>query len=174
VDHDDPNAKPKEVPRESPKGMHAWNPRVTPERNAADYLKVDKKAAGKLRELGFTSALVVPGAASFAAAVRSSICRMRTSTAWSSHHQSRSTSRSISIAATTAGIRTRSWARSRSCGQSFLDAGWYQAAQDAYAKKPATTERPEANASLAALAEHARRKQPAVFEAEDELDLLRV
>jgi imidazolonepropionase-like amidohydrolase len=56
--------------------------------------------------------------------------------------------------------------------QSFLDASWYQAAQEAYRKNPATTERPETNASLAALAEQMQRN-PAVFEAEDELDLLR-
>src|SRR6476659_1445310 len=36
VDEDDPNAKPKEIPRESAKGMHSWNPKVTPERKAAD------------------------------------------------------------------------------------------------------------------------------------------
>src|SRR5213078_3230421 len=49
---------------------------------------------------------------------------------------------------------------------------WYQSAQDAYRKNPATTERPETNASLAALAEQMQRN-PAVFETEDELDLLR-
>ena len=32
VDYDDPNAKPKEIPRESAKGMHSWNAKVTPER----------------------------------------------------------------------------------------------------------------------------------------------
>jgi imidazolonepropionase-like amidohydrolase len=57
--------------------------------------------------------------------------------------------------------------------QNFLDASWYQAAQEAYRKSPGTTERPEANASLAALAEQAQRKQPTVFEADDELELLR-
>jgi imidazolonepropionase-like amidohydrolase len=56
--------------------------------------------------------------------------------------------------------------------QSFLDATWYQAAQEAYRKSPGTTERPETNASLAALSEQMQRN-PAVFEAEDELDLLR-
>ena len=30
--------------------------------------------------------------------------------------------------------------------QSFLDASWYQAAQEAYRKNPATMERPETNA----------------------------
>ena len=61
VDYDDPNAKPKEIPRESAKGMHSWNAKVTPERKAADYLNLDKKSTRKLRDLGFTSALVVPG-----------------------------------------------------------------------------------------------------------------
>ncbi|MDQ6621918.1 MAG: hypothetical protein M3Y86_00325, partial [Verrucomicrobiota bacterium] len=60
-DPDNPEAKPKEVPHEAIKGTHDWNPRVTPERNAAEVLKPDKKAAQKLRDLGFTSALVVPG-----------------------------------------------------------------------------------------------------------------
>ncbi|MGI9172836.1 MAG: amidohydrolase family protein, partial [Chthoniobacterales bacterium] len=57
--------------------------------------------------------------------------------------------------------------------QTWLDAGWYLAAQQAYSKNPAATERPEANASLAALADFAPRKQPTVFETEDEEDLLR-
>src|SRR6476660_2306245 len=61
TDPDDPTAKPKEVPRENAKGTRSWNPRVTPERRAADYLNLDKKATKALRDLGFASALVVPG-----------------------------------------------------------------------------------------------------------------
>src|SRR5437762_14207162 len=34
TDPDDPNAKPKEVPKENAKGTRSWNPRVTPERRA--------------------------------------------------------------------------------------------------------------------------------------------
>src|SRR5205085_11795128 len=56
--------------------------------------------------------------------------------------------------------------------QGFRDGWGDQAAQDAYRTKPGTTERPETNASLAALGEQMQR-HPAVFEAEDELDLLR-
>lgn len=173
VDHDDPNAKPKEVPRESPKGTHAWNPRVTPERSAAEYLKPDKKAAGKLRDLGFTSALVVPGRGIF-----------RGSSALVNLHDA--DANRLVVSPSVAQHIAFDFNRDEDGGypnslmgaialvrQTLLDAGWYQAAQDAYAKKPGTTERPEANASLAALAEHAQRKQPAVFEAEDELDLLR-
>ena len=172
VDHDNPEAKPKEVPREAPKGTHAWNPRVTPERNAADYLKFDKKAARGLRELGFASAVVVPGRGIFRGS--SALINL----------QDADVNRTI-VAPSLAQHIAFDFDRNPDGGypnslmgcialirQSFLDASWYQAAQDAYRKTP-SIERPEANASLAALAEHAQRKQPAVFEAEDELDLLR-
>ena len=77
-DEEDPDAKPKEIPREKAKGTQSWNPKVTPERRAADFIKPNKKEARKLRDLGFTSALVVPGRASFAARAPSSIFRRRT------------------------------------------------------------------------------------------------
>ena len=51
TDPDDPNAKPKEVPKESAKGTRSWNPRVTPERRAVDYLNLGKKATKALRDL---------------------------------------------------------------------------------------------------------------------------
>ncbi len=173
VDRDDPNAKPKEIPREQVKGTHSWNPRVTPEREAADYLNLDKKATRKLRDLGFTSALVVPGRGIFRGT--SALINLQETDAdkmvvipsVAQHiafdfNRGRDAGYPTSLMGCIALIR-----------QTFLDASWYQAAQEAYRKSPATTERPEANASLAALAEQAQRKQPAVFEADDELDLLR-
>ena len=173
VDREDPNAKPKEIPREQVKGTHAWNPRVTPEREAGAYLKFDPKATRKLRDLGFTSALVVPGRGVFRGS--SALINL----------QETDPDRMVIIPSVAQHIAF-DFNRGRDAGypnslmgsialirQTFLDASWYQAAQDAYRKNPATTERPEVNASLAALAEQAQRKQPAVFEAEDELDLLR-
>jgi imidazolonepropionase-like amidohydrolase len=175
VDQDDPNAKPKEVPRESAKGTRSWNPRVTPERRAADYLNLDKKATKALRDLGFASALVVPGRGIFRGS--SALINLQEADvdtmvvapmvaqhiAFDFDREGRDGGRDYpnSLMGSIALIR-----------QSFLDASWYQAAQDAYRKNPATTERPETNASLAALAEQMQRT-PAVFEAEDELDLLR-
>jgi imidazolonepropionase-like amidohydrolase len=172
VDPDDPNAKPKEVPRESAKGTRSWNPRVTPERRAADYLNLDKKGTKALRDLGFTSALVVPGRGIFRGSSalinlqEADVDTMVVAPLVAQHIAfdfDREGDRGYpnSLMGAIALIR-----------QSFLDASWYQAAQDAYRKNPATTERPETNASLAALAEQAQRN-PAVFEAEDELDLLR-
>ena len=173
VDEDDPNAKPKEIPREAPKGTRAWSVRVTPERSAADYLKVDKKAAGKLRELGFTSALVVPGRGIF----RGSSALVNLQDADPNRVVvSPSVAQHIAFdfdRGDEGGYPNSLMGAVALVRQTLLDAGWYQAAQDAYAKNPGRTERPEANAALAALAEHAQRKQPAVFEAEDELDLLR-
>jgi len=175
VDADDPNAKPKEAPRESAKGTRSWNSKVTPERRAADYLNLDKKGTKALRDLGFTSALVVPargifrGSSALINLQESDVDTMVVAPLVAQHiafdfdRDGRDGDRSYpnSLMGAIALIR-----------QSFLDAAWYQAAQDAYRKSPATTERPETNASLAALAEQAQRN-PAVFEAEDELDLLR-
>jgi imidazolonepropionase-like amidohydrolase len=173
IDYDDPNAKPKEVPRESAKGMHSWNAKVTPERKAADYLNLDKKSTRKLRDLGFTSALVVPGRGIF----RGSSALINLSEADVA---------TVVLAPSVAQHIAFDFYRRDDGGypnslmgcialirQNFLDAAWYQAAQEAYRKNPATTERPETNASLAALAEQTQRKQPIVFEADDELVLLR-
>src|SRR5436190_4543328 len=173
VDEDDPNAKPKEIPRESAKGMHSWNPKVTPERKAADYLNLDKKSARKLRDLGFTSALVVPGRGIF-----------RGSSALINLQDADITTQVLapSVAQHVAfdfyrrddgGYPNSLMGCIALIRQNFSDASWYQAAQDAYRKNPATIERPEINASLAALAEQAQRKQPTVFETDDELELLR-
>jgi imidazolonepropionase-like amidohydrolase len=175
TDSDDPNAKPKEVPRETAKGTRSWNPRVTPERRAADYLNLDRKATKSLRDLGFTSALVVPargvfhGSSALVNLQEADVDTMVVSPLVAQHigfdfdRDGRDGDRGYpnSLMGSIALIR-----------QSFLDASWYQSAQDAYRKNPATTERPETNASLAALAEQMQRN-PAVFEAEDELDLLR-
>src|SRR3989440_11153056 len=48
TDSDEPNAKPKEVPKESAKGTRAWNPRVTPERRGPGNLKREQKNAKTL------------------------------------------------------------------------------------------------------------------------------
>ena len=173
ADDDDPNAKPKEIPRESAKGMRSWNAKVTPERKAADYLNLDRKATRKLRDLGFASALVVPGRGIFRGSSalinlqEADVTTMVLAPSVAQHiafdfYRRDDGGYPNSLMGCIALIR-----------QNFLDASWYQAAHEAYRKNPGTTERPEANASLAALAEQAQRKQPTVFEADDELELLR-
>ncbi len=172
-DRHDPYAKPKEVPRENIKGTHAWNPRVTPERRAADYLKFDQKGTEKLRDLGFTSALIAPargilrGSSALINLQETESNNAIVSTSVAQHiafdfDRRRESGYPASLMGCIALVR-----------QNLLDAGWYLAAQDAYRKTPGTTERPEANASLEALAAHLQRKEPSIFETEDELDLLR-
>ena len=173
IDHDDPNAKPKEVPREAVKGTHAWNARVTPERNAVDHLKFDKKGARALRDLGFTSALVVPGRGIFrGTSALVNLHEADSNTAivapMVAQHIALEINREDNAVYPTSLMGCIALVR-----QTLLDAEWYQAAKDAYRRNPGATERPEANASLAALVGHGQRKQPTVFEAEDELDLLR-
>ncbi|MDQ6625447.1 MAG: amidohydrolase family protein [Verrucomicrobiota bacterium] len=174
-DADNPDAKPKEIPREQVKGTHSWNARVTPERSAAEFIRMDKNAAQKMRDLGFASALVVPARGIF----RGSSTLVDLADA--------DTNASIVVPNVAQHIAFEIDRRREGSGypaslmgcialirQTLLDAGWYQAAQDAYRKNPGGTERPESNASLQALVDSAQAKQRTVFEAEDELDLLRV
>lgn len=177
-DADDPDAKPKELPREPVRGTHEWNSKVTPERSASEFIRPDRKAAEKLRDLGFTSALVVPARGIF----RGSSALVNLDNA--------ETNGSVVAANVAQHIAFELGGRRRGgevgeqyptslmgaialIRQTFLDSGWYASAQEVYRKNPTASERPETNASLQALAEWSFRRQPAVFEAEDELDLLR-
>ena len=172
-DDEDPNAKPKETPREPAKGMHSWNPKVTPERRAADFLNLDKKATRKWRDLGFTSALIVPGRGIFRG--NSTLINL----------QDTNVTTLVVVPSVAQHVAFEFFRRDEGgypnslmgaialIRQTFLDASWYQAAEQAYQKNPGMTERPETNASLAALADPAQRKLPVVFETEDELELLR-
>jgi imidazolonepropionase-like amidohydrolase len=173
VDYEDPEAKPKEVPREPGKGMQSWNPKVTPERNAADFLKADRKTARKMRELGFTSALVVPargilrGTSALVNLHDTDVSTMIVSPSVAQHFAFDFNREDRG------GYPNSEMGSIALIRQSLLDAQWYKAAQEAYRKNPGKTERPEANASLAALSEQLQQKQAAVFETEDELELLR-
>src|SRR3954469_19821271 len=174
-DPDNPDAKPKEVPREPVRGTHEWNSKVTPERNASEFVRPDRKAAKTMRDLGFTSALVVPARGIF----RGSSALLNLDDA--------ETNASVVAPVVAQHIAFEIGQRRREGAeyptslmgaialirQTFLDMTWYAAAQEAYRKSPTASERPETNASLEALGEWAARRQPAVIEADDELDLLR-
>jgi imidazolonepropionase-like amidohydrolase len=152
----------------------SWNARVTPERKVANVLVADEKGTGALRELGFATAVVVPGRGVFrgesalvslsgrppgAALVRAQVAQH--------------------VAFEQGGFRDGGYPGSLMGSialirQTWLDAQWWGAANEAYAKnRAAGAERPEANASLEALAAAAAGKQLVIMEATDELDLLR-
>ncbi|AGY58397.1 amidohydrolase family protein [Gloeobacter kilaueensis] len=165
-------AKPPEK-KAPPAGAAAWNERVTPERNAADALTIDATGTEKLRNLGFTSALSAPGRGVF----RGSSALINLGSGDGNRvvlvpklaeHIAFEQSRfredryPVSLMGSIALIR-----------QTFLDADWYRRAQAAYSRSAAGLVRPETNEALAALEEASTAKMPVVFEAQDELDLLR-
>jgi imidazolonepropionase-like amidohydrolase len=152
----------------------SWNGRVTPERDVAKVLVADDRGASALRELGFASAVVVPGRGIFRgeSALVSLSGRPPGAALVRSHLAQH-------VALEVGGGRESGYPSSLMGGialirQTLLDAQWHRAANEAYAKlKASGIARPEANASLEALAAATSGTQPVVIEAQDELDLLR-
>lgn len=157
-----------------PAAARSWNSRVTPEREVAKVLVADDKGAAALRELGFASAVVVPGRGVFRgeSALVSLSGRAPTASLVRAHvaqHVAfeqgsfRENVYPSSLMGSVALIR-----------QTWLDAQWFRAANEIYTKqKGAGVQRPEANVSLEALTAAVTGAEPVVIEAQDELDLLR-
>lgn len=151
----------------------SWNPRVTPERDVAKVLVADDRGATALRELGFTTAAVAPGRGVFRgeSALVSLSGRAPSAALVRSH-----VAQHIALEQGGGGYPSSLMGCVALVRQTLLDAQWWRAANDAYAKRGeqgAGAERPEANASLEALAAATAGTEPVVFEAQDELDLLR-
>ena len=152
----------------------SWNARVTPERDGAKVLVADDKGATPLRELGFATAAVVPGRGVFRgeSALVSLSGRAPGAVLLRSHLAQH-------VAFELGGGRESGYPGSLMGAialirQTLLDAQWHRAANEAYVNlKSSGTARPEANASLEALAAAANGTEPVVIEAQDELDLLR-
>ena len=152
----------------------SWNARVTPERDGAKVLVADDKGATALRELGFATAAVVPGRGVFRgeSALVSLSGRAPGAVLLRSHLAQH-------VAFELGGGRESGYPGSLMGAialirQTLLDAQWHRAANEAYVNlKSSGTARPEANASLEALAAAANGTEPVVIEAQDELDLLR-
>ncbi len=169
---DDPAAAPP-TPKSAQPGAVSWNARVTPQRNAGENLVIDAKQTEKLRSLGFTTALVVPGRGIF----RGSSTLINLS-GLAGNQSILKPVVAQHVAFEQAGFREDVYPTSLMGAvalvrQTFLDADWYRKAQLAYAKQPQSLSRPETNEALAALAGAEDKKLPVVFEADDELDLLR-
>ncbi len=154
-------------------GAQSWNGRVTPQRSAADVLNLDAKQVEKMRLLGFTEALVVPGRGVFRGT--SALINLSGDDANKSLIRPQVAQH---LAFEQSGFREGSYPGSLMgtialMRQTFLDSDWYARAQAVYAKQPQGLERPETNEALAALEPATGGKQPVVFEVHDELDVLR-
>ena len=166
---DNPQREERKAPE--PRGTGYWNSAVMAHQHADELFTPDAKKAKKLRELGFTSALIVPTEGIFKGTstlvnlgdgkANEQIVQARVA-----HHIALERQRSRetypgSLMGVIALIR-----------QTLLDAEWYQEAQQAYNEDPKLT-RPEFNETLAALQDVITRKRPIAIEASDELDFLR-
>ena len=175
---DAPAATPPAAPAvrpDSAKGTHAWSPRVTPERSAAQGLVSDAKSAEKLRALGFTAANIAPARGIFRG--RSALVSLGAS---NFNLEVIRADTAQEVAFEFGSFFDRSYPTSLMGAlalvrQTLLDTQWYAATQTAYvAKAGAGLERPETNDSLAALGAVVQGDQLAMFEIEDELDVPRV
>lgn len=155
-------------------GASAWNPRVTPERDAAAELVADAKTAEGLRELGFTTAQVVPARGIFRGqgalvslgegGFRERVIR-------------RGVSQAIALEygrGSGPGYPTALMGAVALVRQTLLDAQWYAKAQEQFANNPTALERPETNTALAALGPVVNAGQPVIFDLADELQTVRL
>lgn len=164
--------QPQQPPSKPPeaRGPKHWNEYVLSSQNADELFMPDSKAAEKLRGIGFTTALVVPQKGIFRGSsalfdlgegapndllVKPHVAQYVT------FENSGGDAYPNSLIGTIALIR-----------QTFLDAQWYRNAMQAAAKNPGEP-RPEFVGELAALEDAITAKQPVIFEATDELNLLR-
>ncbi len=155
-----------------PGGGASWNPRITPQRSAAELLVLDDKSAERLRALGFTAAVATPGRGIFRGTdavlqlngrepARSLLPARRAQHVAFEHANFGEDQYPNSLMGAIALIR-----------QTFLDAQWHAAARQ-FAAANAGAERPEENRALQALEPAVSGKGLVVFNSEDELDLAR-
>jgi imidazolonepropionase-like amidohydrolase len=154
-----------------PNGSPAWNPNLTPQLAASQAFKPDGKAMEKSRSLGFTNLLVSPARGIFCG----SAALVNTSGKKESVVVPRVAQR---VGLPFTGFEDREYPNSLMgqialIRQTLLDADWYRRATEFWAKNPPLSERPATNDALAALEDVATGKTPLLFQAQDELDLLR-
>jgi imidazolonepropionase-like amidohydrolase len=169
-----PSSEQTQQPRsEPPSGPNNWNQLVHPENSAAEMFVPNKDDAKKLRELGFTVALTAPTKGVFRGnsalvllgddSPNKGIIKPRVG-----QHFAFETAGSFndptypnSLLGAIALIR-----------QTILDTRWYEQAQNAY-RQNSSQAKPEVDEGLSALITAAKGEEPLVFEAADELNLLR-
>ncbi|MBL9200300.1 MAG: amidohydrolase family protein [Opitutaceae bacterium] len=135
----------------------------------ARVLIADDRGAAGLRELGFTSAAVVPARGVFRG--ESALVSLSGRAPGSILLRSR-VAQHVGFEFGSGGYPASLMGSIAIVRQTLLDAQWHRDAAAAHGRNPAL-ERPEANASLAALADCVSGTRPVVLDTQDELDLLR-
>ena len=163
--------KPK--PKEIATATSHWNPKVTPDRRVLENFTLAEKQTENLRNLGFTTAHVVPSSGIFRG--QSALIHLGD---WSPSSIIKEAGPAQSI-----GYEYGSWSDPgypnsllgavALIRQTFYDAQWYDAARKVYKRYPQNNEQPEEDRALAALNIHLKNNNAFLFETGEELAALR-
>lgn len=158
---------------ETPRGPDNWNKLVYSQNNAAEMFAPNNEEAKKLRDLGFTVALIAPTKGIF----RGSSALVTLGDDSPNKGLIKNRVGQHFTFETSGGFDDPTYPNSllgaiAVVRQSIIDARWYEQAQNAYRKNPAQT-KPEEDEGLTALLAAANGGEPLIFESSDELNFLR-
>jgi imidazolonepropionase-like amidohydrolase len=162
-------------------GPSSWNPLVTPERDAKNYFKPNKKEADKLTDAGFTATATYPARGIFRgqgllvhthgntiseAALKTKLAQFISFARWQESRTSQPSDGYTYPSSTMGSIAlTR---------QTLYDAQWHKTVTEGYARETKNVDKPKENAALEAMHSLVEGKQWALFRAEDELGYERI
>jgi len=154
-------------------GPAHWNPQVRAYFSAAGDFRDSEERRTALRSQGFTTAHAVPKLGIFRG--RTAVVSLADGTTTErvlrpdvAHSVTFSGSRELGMTYPNSPMGAIALIR-----QTFLDADWYTRAWDTHRRSPQNVPQPETNAALAALTAAAAGREPVLFEARSELEVLR-
>ena len=153
-------------------GSKHWNENVTPELRGSELYSTDSKKLKEYRKLGFTTALSAPREGIF----KGSSVLLNLGDNESAENILKSNVNqhvSFSKKKDVSGYPTSLMGSISLIRQTFYDVLWYKKAMSAYAKKPSLG-KPDESESLASLSSVIDGKRQVMFEATDELMILRI
>jgi len=167
-----PESKKDDKSDEKNGGAKHWNENVTPELMSSGVYTTDSKKLKEFRKLGFTTALSVPREGIFkgqSALVNLGDGESAENILKNSVNQHVTFSRKKGVS----GYPTSLMGSISLVRQTFYDAEWYKKAMSAYSKKPSLG-KPDESESLASLVSVIEGRRGVMFEAVDELMVLRI
>jgi imidazolonepropionase-like amidohydrolase len=158
---------------ERDRGPVHWNPQVRAYFSAAGDFRDDEDRRSALRTQGFTTAHAVPQLGIFRG--QTAVVSLGDGSA-SDRVLRSSVGHSLSLSGSDelgGGYPNSPMGAIALVRQTLLDADWYIRVWDTYRRAPAGLQPPETNAALAALNDVVQRREPLIFEARSEEDILR-
>jgi len=163
--------------KEDPKQINSiahWNPYVHPEKNILSNFNPQDVEIKKLRDMGFTAALISPLEGIFCG----SSALISLQNGFKNEYLIKNNVSQNVVLKKIKGNSERSYPNSLMgtialIRQTFLDANWYQKAHQAYSINSRNQKRPESNSALSALEKVINRDQLLSIKTEDDLNTLR-